>query len=208
MKGIKAPEPFAAEIGKLSRENPVSLPVPADDVIYVAYWVDTQESFIPDFQQVKNRVAELWKRSAALNAARDTGKAARGRVAQMLAEGKSIEQATKAMSLRWETLAPYSLRDIASNDPNRHFKQSAFGLRAGTAGDFQPDPTGGFFVYVKSRRPVDTSKMEDQRPEIRALLDRNERALTLSEFRRKVIEESGLLPFFADPGTEGPGSGD
>jgi len=202
LKGIKQPEAFAAEILKLSRENPVSLPVPAGDVIYVAHWLDTQESSVPEFAQVKDKVAELWKRDAALKSARETGMAARARFAQMTSEGKTFQQATQALGLRWDTLAPFSLREIPREDPNRFFKQAAFAVRTGSAGDFQPDATGGFFVFVKNRQAVDAAKVEDQRPEIKALLDRNERSLTLYEFRRKVIEESGLLPHFADAGAE------
>jgi peptidyl-prolyl cis-trans isomerase D len=203
LKGIKAPEPFAAEILKLSKENPVSLPVPAGDLIYVAHWLDTRESSVPEFAQVKEKVVELWKRDAALKTARETGKAARTRFGQMIAEGKNFQQATQALGLRWDAIAPFSLREIPREDPGRFFKQSAFGVRAGAAGDFLPDPSGGFFVYVKSRKSVDISKVEDQRPEIRAMLDRNERSITLYEFRRKVIEESGLLPYFADDQASG-----
>jgi SurA-like protein/parvulin-like peptidyl-prolyl cis-trans isomerase-like protein len=198
LKGIKAAEHFAAEIAKLSKDNPVSLPVPAENVIYVAHWLDTRESTVPEFAQVKDKVLELWKRNAALTQARETGKSARAKFGQLLAEGKTFDQASKTLGLRWENLPPFSMRDIAPTDSNRFFKQSALSVRAGTAGDFHPDPTGGFFIFVKNKQPIDPAKLAEQRPEVEALLDRNTRGITLFEFRRKVLEESGLMPLFAE----------
>lgn len=198
LKMVKVPEQFATEVLKLSKENPVSLPIVGGDVIYVAYWLDTRESTVPDFAQVKEKVLELWKDDAAKKLARETGKTARTKFGQLLAEGKTFEQATKSLGLTWDNLQPFSLREITSTDPARFFKQSAFGLRAGTAGDFQPDPDGGFFVYVKSRQPADIVKLEEQRPEISTMMERNTQNVTLYEFRRKVLEESGLMPLFAE----------
>lgn len=202
LKGVKAPEQFVSEVLKLSSENPVSLPIVGDDVIYVAHWLDTKESSVPDFDQLKPKIIEVWKRDAALKQARETGRNARAKFTQLLAEGKSFEQASKSLSLPWQSIAAYSLRDIQPRDPDRFYKQSAFGLRSGTVGDFQNDPQGGFFVYVKSRQPADPAKLAEQRPEIAALMDRNTQGVTLFEFRRSVIEEAGLMPLFAE--AEGP----
>ena len=198
LKGFKAPDQLAAEILKLSKDNPVSLPVPAADTIYVAHWLDTKESSIPDFQQVKDKVLGLWKREASLKLARETGISARARFGQILAEGKTFDQATKALGLHWDLLAPFSLREIVPADPNRFTKQAAFGLRPGAVGEFQPDPTGGFFVFVQNRQPADPGKLEEQRAEVVAFMGQNARGIILYEFHRKVLEESGLSPLFAE----------
>jgi hypothetical protein len=153
---------------------------------------------VPDYEQIKGRLLEVWKRDAALKQARETGRTARAKFAQLLAEGKTFDQASKALSVPWQKIAPYSLRDIQPSDPDRFYKQSSFGLRAGGTGDFLNDPQGGFFVHVKNRQPVDLAKLEDQRPEIVALMDRNTQGVTLYEFRRSVIEEAGLMPLFAE----------
>jgi hypothetical protein len=115
LRELKAPAQFAAEILKLSVGG---------DVIYVAHWVDTQESTVPTFEQVKAKVAEIWKRDAGVKLARETGRNARAQFAQLLADGKSSDQAAKALSLSLQSLPPFSLRDIAQEDPNRYYKHA------------------------------------------------------------------------------------
>ncbi|MBV9463526.1 MAG: peptidyl-prolyl cis-trans isomerase, partial [Verrucomicrobiae bacterium] len=192
--GIDSPERFLDEVSKLSKDNPVTLPIVGPNAIYVASLLDSKESRIPVLDEIKAKIVSIWKENWSITQAREAGQKAREAFRQKLAEGQSPEQAAKAAGITWKNLPDLSFQQARAdfNDPSRVYLQACGRLPAGAVSDFEPLPTGGFFLYVKQRKLENSAELMQQRPMFAATLAHSLQGIDWEEFQRATAEEAGL----------------
>lgn len=129
------------------------------------------------------------KRDAALRQAAEEDISA---IRSALAEGQTFAQAAKAAGIKPETMSGLSPLDRDLDATQRGIAVSAVDLPAGTLGDFNPVPPGGFAVYVAARGQTDEATAAEQLPTIENGILEGKEMLLFAQWLVTARQESGL----------------
>lgn len=95
-------------------------------------------------------------------AVREAADAALAEIRGELAEGKTIEQAARAVSVKVTSLKALSVFNQELSPEDRQRLAAAMDLDTGALGSFVPTPDGGFAVYVAGRGELDEAASAQQ----------------------------------------------
>jgi hypothetical protein len=147
----------------LTPQDPVTEPVMGNDAAYVFGLARRLPSENPPFESVRERVVRDYQFAEAAVAARNEGSAfqvaATNGLAAICDEAKQtpVSPAPFSRSTR-------KLEDIEKRVELNRFKQAAFSTQPGNVSIFVPTGDGGFVVHVKSRLPLNETKMRADLP--------------------------------------------
>jgi len=188
--GIPTPVFTAAAFG-LDEENPVSDPVNGPGAVYVLRWIATDASSLPPFEQVSKKVRDTWTTHEALKLAREKGEEKRRALMALLDEGKTFEWATASLGIKPRAIKSFSATDPMTNDPrDGPIRRAALQLETGEIGEFVPQMTGGFFVYVAAREPTKPEEIARIEPEVQQILLREQQERVFHDFQQSVMQEA------------------
>lgn len=153
----------------LTPQDPVTEPVMGNDAAYVFGLARRLPSENPPFESVRERVVRDYQFAEAAVAARNEGSAFQVAATNGLTAGKTFTAICDEAKQTPVSPAPFSrstrkLEDIEKRVELNRFKQAAFSTQPGNVSIFVPTGDGGFVVYVKSRLPLNETKMRADLP--------------------------------------------
>ncbi|NOS71893.1 MAG: hypothetical protein HOP33_18430 [Verrucomicrobia bacterium] len=153
----------------LTPQDPVTEPVIGNDAAYVFGLARRLPSESPPFESVRERVARDYQFAEAAVAARNEGSAFQVAATNGLIAGKTFAAICDEAKQTPVSPAPFSrstrkLEDIEKRVELNRFKQAAFSTQPGNVSIFVPTGDGGFVVHVKSRLPLNETKMRADLP--------------------------------------------
>lgn len=153
----------------LTPQDPVTEPVIGNDAAYVFGLARRLPSESPPFESVRERVVRDYQFAEAAVAARNEGSAFQVAATNGLIAGKTFAAICDEAKQTPVSPAPFSrstrkLEDIEKRVELNRFKQAAFSTQPGNVSIFVPTGDGGFVVYVKSRLPLNETKMRADLP--------------------------------------------
>lgn len=185
---------FVQAAFKLNSDEPFTRPVPGNDAVYVLGFHKRLPSEIPPLESVRAQVAADCRYEQAVMRARQAGMSFVATLTNGLAQGKNFSELCTAAKLKpvllpAVSLSTRSLPEVEQDLSLQHFKQIAFNTPLGQASSFVPTRDGGVIVYVKSRLPLDETKMKAELPEFTSYLRRVRQNETFNEWFRKQADE-------------------
>lgn len=194
VSGISTPE-FSQTALRLNEEIPVSDPIEGTKAFYVLKLLGHEPSVALTFDQAKNAAQNACQTRMALDLARETGEKNRKEIATLLSQGKTFEQATTTLKLKFKTFKGFNALDEASTD---HFENSAreaaFPLPSRTLSAFIPTSYGGYFVYVSSRDPTSSAELSKLEEPGQIRLLQMEQQRVVMDFQQAIATEALGLP--------------
>ena len=153
----------------LTPQDPVTEPVIGNDAAYVFGLARRLPSENPPFESVRERVARDYQFAEAAVAARNEGSAFQVAATNGLIAGKTFAAICDEAKQTPVSPAPFSrstrkLEDIEKHVELNRFKQAAFSTQPGNVSIFVPTGDGGFVVHVRSRLPLNETKMRADLP--------------------------------------------
>ena len=153
----------------LTPEQPLAGPLPERDGVYVLALEKRLAEEKPPLDQIRARVTADYKADQARTLARQSGVAFHNALTNGLAQGKSFTAFCASAHVSPVSLPSFSLssRDLPGLDETVNLnmlKQIAFGTPLGKPSGFQWTADGGLILFVKSKLPVDESKMKEELP--------------------------------------------
>lgn len=193
--------------------NPISFqPLAGDDSFYVIALKDTTPSRLQTYAEVKDKVADDYKRSQAFMLARQDAMEFQAKVTNALASGKSFDQVATDSKLKAITLPPLSqhtesLTNIDANLNVRQVRSVLFSLEPGHVSPFIPNPPeGGYVAYMKQKLPIDEAKMKADMPKFLAEVRYQRQNEVYSAWFRKQYEKAAqTFPILAKQAKGGRG---
>ena len=182
---------------KLTPEQPLAGPLMGKDGAYVIALNKKLPSEIPSLEQIRARVTADYRHSQAIFTARIEGAAFHKTLTNGLAQGKTFSAICATSKFKPMTLPPFSLstralpevEDHVSLDGRNGLKQIAFSTTPGMASSFVPTNDGGLILYVKSRLPLDETRMKAELPGFAASVRQNRQTEAFNEWFRKEMEK-------------------
>jgi len=185
-KDLNAGRAFVKDAFSLTASNePYAGPVLGDDALFVIAYNKQIPSEVPPFEQIQGQVFEDYKNDRAMFLARSNGLAFYQKLTNGLAQGKTFSAICAENNLKPVELPPFSLSTRALPIVEDHgvslngerashgqlgLKQLAFSTPPGKVSHFDPSNEGGMILYVRSRLPLDETKMKKELPSFVAVV--------------------------------------
>jgi hypothetical protein len=159
-----APDPTLANVQaavtdayKLSSDYPSSDVLQGENGYYVLHLEGVKPSMQLTFDQAKAQVIADIKKDRAAQIMQTTATQVKARLAAEIQAGRTLDQAAKDAGVTVQDIPEFSLMDVSKLDiPDAQpIVENAITLNSGQFSEFVPTSTGGMFVYMKSREPVD-----------------------------------------------------
>jgi peptidyl-prolyl cis-trans isomerase D len=144
---------------KLSTEYPSSDVLEGENGYSVIHLESTVPSGQLTLDQARPQVIADLKKQRAAQIMQSRAIEVKTAIAAELQKGKTLDQAAKDAGVTVEDVPAFSLMEASKLDvPDvQSIIDNAISLGNGQFSDFVPTQTGGMFVYMKSREPVDTA---------------------------------------------------
>ena len=173
LQEIKVPDEFArAALNLTNKEEAVAFkPMTGEDACYVFALKEIIPSANPKFEDIRAKVVERYKFAEAQKLARQAGMNFQAALTNGLAQGKTFTQLVtdsnlKSVSLPHISRSVRELPDLPENLYLPQLKGVAFGyqgmpgLESGKASSYIPSMGGGYILYLRSKLPIDETKMK------------------------------------------------
>lgn len=189
-KGITGRE-FGMAAFQLRKDSPVSDPVVAPDALYVLHLKDERPSEIPPYAGIKEKVKAACMDDTALRVARENGAKKRGEILKRLADGQTWEKAIASIKLKAQTFKDFSQGGARAKDAFEYaVRSAALDLPAGMVSEFVEDETGGFFLYIVSRRPGSPEEISKLEAGVAQELQFMGKIHLFQDFQRVVLDKA------------------
>lgn len=126
--------------------------------------------------------------------ARQAGAAFQVTLTNGLAQGRTFADLCTEAKLKPVLLPPFSrstrsLPEVEQDLSLQYFKQIAFNTPVGQTSDLVPTRDGGMLVHVKSRMPLDETKMQAELPSFTAMFQQYRQNDAFNEWFRRQADE-------------------
>jgi peptidyl-prolyl cis-trans isomerase D len=198
-RNMKVPPAFGQAAAKLTAEDPYpEQPIRADDAVYVIALKGKIPSEVPPLDGIRDRVAQDYQNSKALEMARAEGRDLHNAITNSMAQNQTFDAVAAQHSATPVSLAPFSRKaSVLPALPNRadvpQLVNTAFGVAPGKVSEFMPTRTGGFLVYVKRIVPVSDEKVKVELPEFTKTLRQSRQYEAFSDWFRRQIEAARIV---------------
>jgi peptidyl-prolyl cis-trans isomerase D len=190
---LKVGGDFLKRAFALTPEEPFSETLLGEDAAYVIAFNKRLPSEIPPLEEIRKQVENDYKLSRAVLKARQAGATFAAMLAAGMPNGKSFSNIVDEAAVKPVQLPPFSISTSTLPEVEKHaslfqFKQAAFSLAPGKAGEFVPTSEGGFVVFVQAKLPVDEEKMKTDLPEFIATVRRTREYEAFNKWFSKEAE--------------------
>ncbi len=172
---LKVSETLArAAFALTNKDEAISFqPAEGEEGFYVFALKDRLPSSNPDFASISNKVVERYRYSEAQKLVRQAALTFQTTLTNGLAQGKAFTALATEASLKPVSLPPISRATRESPGLPRNvylpqLKNVAFSLQPGKASPYIPSIDGGYFLYMRSKLPLDETRMKTDLPEYAA----------------------------------------
>jgi len=192
-KELEVAQDFAQKAFTRTTNDPFAGPIIGLDGVYIIALGSKIPSEIPPLDRIRAKVESDYKFSQALDLSRKAGLAFSQTLTNGLAHGKTVAELCAEAKLPLVDLPPVSIstRELPALEdrlPLNQFKQIAFSTSPGQVSPFQPTMQGGLIVYVKSKLPLDTAKMNANLPAFANYVRQNWQTEAFNAWFRKEAE--------------------
>jgi hypothetical protein len=169
-EGMEVSEQFVRAAFALREDDPIAGPIASESAIYLFTKHKDIPSELQSYDKVKAKVAEDFKQSEALQAARTAATDFVTAATNALAKGKAFTSVCAEARVKPVLLPPFSqstraLPEIEEHMSLQQFKQIGFGIKVGEVSPAVPIMEGSMVAYVQSELPLDEKKMAADLPE-------------------------------------------
>lgn len=198
-KLTNAPANFGRTAFQLSADEALGQMLPGGDGVYFIAFKNRLKPEDPPFAKVRDKVAEDYKRSQAIELTLTEGTKLVAAANAALAKGKSFKDAAKELGHVALEVPPFSrnAREIeiaASRGLGvEEFRDQSFALAAGKVSSFRQVSGGGFVVYVKGFQPVAEEQVKAKLSEFTESLRDNRANYAFREWLGREVERSGVM---------------
>jgi peptidyl-prolyl cis-trans isomerase D len=180
-------------------DNPISFqPVEGENGIYVFALKDTIPGRPQPFEEVKEQVAEDYRRYHAFTLGRSDATNFVAQATNGIAGGKTFEEVAQQLKLKSEALPPISQATESLTNLNdrlnvRQLKSVVLGLQPGKVSGYIPNPPeGGYVVYARAKLPFDDNKIRQELPKFLSELRYQRQNEIFGQWFRKQVEKANL----------------
>ncbi len=191
---------FAHTAFKLTPEEPFSLPIPAEDGVYVLALKRTIPSEIPPLKSIEEKVTNDYRKAKATQMAQQAAMKFDATLTNGLAQGKTFAAITAEAKVKPESLPPFSLstRSLTPEIEDRldfgMLKQVAFSTPVGKASRPAPTRDGAYILYVEKQLPIDEAKLKKELPSFITFVRQGRQSDAFNQWLGKQINQD---PSFA-----------
>jgi hypothetical protein len=182
-----------------STNNPVSVqPIAGREGIYIIALKDQIPGRFQPFEEVKERVAEDYRRMQAFTLARNDGTNLMVQATNGIASGRTFSEVAQKLGFKAEALPPISqstetLTNLQERLNIRQLRSVVFSLEPGKVSSYVPNPPdGGYVVYVRAKLPINEQKMREELPKFLAELRYQKQNEIFNQWFRKQLEKANL----------------
>jgi hypothetical protein len=184
---------FARAAFTRTDQDPIAGPIMGKDGWYVIAKNKRIESRIPTLDEIRDRVTADYKYSQALNLARTAGVQFANTATNGLAQGKTFAAICTEAKLTPVVLPPFSISSRAVPEAEDHLalrdlKQVAFSTTVGKSSEFQGTSEGGIVLYVKSRLPLEETKINAELPSFMTSVRQTRQTEAFNDWFRREAE--------------------
>jgi hypothetical protein len=184
---------FARAAFNLTEDVPFAGPIIGEDGVYVIALNKKLPSEVPLLDAIRDRVTADFKYSQAVNLARQAGASFYSVLTNGMAHGISFSSICLDARLKPIMLGPFSRSTRSLPDAEERvqlglLQETAFKVPPGNVSNFIPTSDGGFIVHVRSRLPLDESRMEADMPAFLSMLRRAGQSEAFNEWFAKQKE--------------------
>jgi len=177
----------------LNAEEPYSVPLPDQDSVFVIALKARVPSEVPPLDTIRERVTNDYRQTQSREGARKAAEAFHTSATNLLAQGKSFQDAANEAKLTVVTPSGIakSARMLADLDPRidlQSLKSAAFRLQKGGVSSFVPTSEGGFVVYLRSIAPADEATMKTELPKFIQTLQQRRQMQAFNDWFMKERE--------------------
>ena len=169
--GLDVGPNFAPTAFRLTEEEPLAdRPMVGENAVFVIALAKRLPVETQSYDTVKDRVADDYRRTKAVENARRAGSEFSRVLQEGLKAGKTFSELVSQANLRSVAVEPLSIAStnapqVEAHVPLPQYKQAAFMIEPGTATEFVPTMDGGFIVFVEKLVPLDESRILADLPE-------------------------------------------
>lgn len=179
---------------KLTSDEPFTRPVPGNDAVYVLAFNRRLPSEVPSLESIRAQVTTDCRYEQAVAQARQAGGSFIATLTNGLAQGKNFSELCTAAKLKPILLPPISLStrslpEVEQDLALPQFKQVVFNTPPGKVSPLIPTRDGGLIVHVRSRLPLDETKMKTDLPAFTTYLRQVRQNDAFNEWFRKQSED-------------------
>jgi len=187
------PELTKAAFG-LTPEEPFGGPFTGHDGAYVIALDRRIPHETPPLDRVHDQVVADYKRSQAIQMAREAGTSFYGVLTNKLGQGISFTNICSEAGFIPITLPPFSistreLPEVEGLASLNQLKQAAFSTKPGKVSQFQFTSDGGMILYVKAKIPLDQAKMDADFPNYFGSLRASRQSEAFNDWLRREADK-------------------
>lgn len=170
-------------------------PVRGSNYIYVLSLQERIPERIPDFEEVKDDVAQMAREFATYNALTEKAQEIRESAIAGLGAGLSFEESLKAFNLVSEKPEPFTINTVElDEDIAEDLVRPLLVLNANEVTELIQTDDGILLGYVKSRTPsADPGGIEAMRPQIMNMLRREFSRVAFQELQNQFLQQAGFV---------------
>jgi hypothetical protein len=187
---------FVQEAFQLDEARPVSFqPLVGSNGVYLIALKEKFPGRAQTFEEVRDKVAEDYKRMNAFTLARNEATNFAARVTNAMAAGKSFAEAAQQAGHKAQPLPPISrsadsLTNLEERVDVRRLQNIMFSTEPGKLSQYTPNPPdGGYLVYVRAKLPIDEKKMREDLPKFVAEMRYQKQNEIFNQWFRKQVEK-------------------
>ncbi|KAB2674959.1 MAG: hypothetical protein DVB31_01195 [Verrucomicrobia bacterium] len=200
--GLESLRGLADQLARLDPAVPFTEPIAAGDGVYIVAIRQRIPSITPPFETVRNRVADDYRRTQSLEAARTAGQAFHNLATNALASGKAFSALVAEQKLAAIDLPPITqqMNMVPGLPPQvdlNSVKDAAFGLQPGQVSGLILGRDGGYVVYLRERKAAAEDLVKAEIPKISSEMRQREERAGYSEWLNHEWIASGLQDLLA-----------
>jgi hypothetical protein len=182
----------------------ITSPIVTEKAVYIVGLKNRIASHILPLDQIRAQVTSDYKRSKALELARDAGQKFEEAAKAAGAKSDTFAQLCEAQGVKAETISPFSMMtpsipEIKERADFQQLQAISYNIPTGRFSPFVPTADGGVVVYVKQRLPVDTSKMQEQLPMYLGRLRQQRQAAAFADWLNREARLHAVFPNLQNP---------
>ncbi|MEP6663371.1 MAG: hypothetical protein ABJC04_06865, partial [Verrucomicrobiota bacterium] len=173
--------------------------IPGENAVYAISFKKRFQSELQSLETVRKQVEKDYLEDQSLKLARAAGVAFEKTLTNGIAQGKKFAAICDQAKVKPVTLPTFSLSTKTTLEfPGKLTLDSLQGtvstLSEGRASSFVGLPDGGYVLYLKSKLPVDESKMKTEFPEFITRQREQRMYAAFSEWFQKLVQDSIKVP--------------
>ncbi len=176
-------EMVAHEAFRLTKEQPHSDPVGAENGYYAMQLSEVMESRALTFEEAREQLTAQLKDERARESMNLKATEIRNKIDAEVKAGKSFVEAAQAAGATAEQFPAFSMKEPKSDQPDASvIVGRAAEMAVNELSEFLPTGTGGLLVHVDKRQPVDETAFEQEKPMLVQGLERYKREAVFQEW--------------------------